>query len=122
MATKVVFLVIDGYNQVTAAKIRILTIVFYFDFHNCIVRTDFLFVNFFFSMMSSGAKMDERERYKRALQELLLLAHGWSIFSDSRGAAHSLIENALNLEGPLKVMRKGKWIDATSCELIRREN
>jgi hypothetical protein len=66
--------------------------------------------------------MDEKQRYKRALQELRLLAHNWSIFSDSRGVASALIENALNLGEPLQVMRKGKWVDADSCELIKREN
>ena len=64
--------------------------------------------------------MDERERYKRALQELQLLADDWTVCSDTRGVAHSLIENALNLEEPLKVMRNGKWIDAASSELIER--
>lgn len=61
---------------------------------------------------------NERDRYKRALQELKVLGQRWPIFSDSRGVAIALIETSLHLEIPLKVMRAGKWVDASSCEPI----
>jgi hypothetical protein len=59
---------------------------------------------------------NEKDRYKRALQELKAIGRDWCICSDGRGVASAMISMALDLEEPLQVMRKGKWVAADSCE------
>jgi hypothetical protein len=62
---------------------------------------------------SENEMKNERDRLRTALEELkrMALNSDWGLCSDSRGVAITLIENALDLEKPLQVMRNGKWIE-----------